>query len=653
MSAIAGYFSFNDRSVDPGVLQKIRNALAPHGPDAGKIWQSSQIGLVQRLMRITPEDLFEQQPVVGAAGRFVLITDVRIDNRDELVSAFGWNTAQARLLPDSRFVMEAWLRWKEFCGRELIGCYCIAVWDNWERQLTLIRDPVGERAVHYFCNSDFFAFATMPKGLFAIAEVPRELNEEKLADFLVLNQRDHRTTHYKNIYRLAPGHYIHITATGITEKCYWQPDFEKRLKLKNDDDYVEAFNELFREVISSQLRCRTPVSAFMSGGLDSSSIAVEAAGILRESGKCLATFTHVPRPDFNGPVPKGRYADESERVKKIAALCGNIDINLVTPAEDETLISGLDNFFDSMEFPLRNTANRLWVEAILREQQKRGVKAILSGDFGNQTFSWHGYHSLPHKLRQGNLWEVLKETLAISRTQNLPWWKVFGGQALAPLMPRIRELHRSGYHWRSMLISTSPWRHHSAIHPDFARRTSVVQRGAAVGHDFRYSTPLDSREARWFVLMAPGFYADLQAGWKARFGVEQRNPAVDRRILEFCLSIPEEQFLLNGTARRLVKRAFENRLPAEVLYSSERGLQAPDWFEHLTRQKQRLAEEVQQLEKHPLARHYLDIGRLQHLVENWPSQGWDKPLVMQHYRLMLARGIMLGRFIRWFEGDNQ
>lgn len=653
MSAISGYFSFGNQPVDPAILKKVGNVLASQGPDAIKTWQSGQIGLVHRLMRITPEDLFEQQPLIATAGRYVLTTDACIDNRDELVATFGWNSTQAQLLPDSRFVMEAWLRWGEYCGRQLVGSYCIAVWDNKEGHLTLIRDPIGMRPVHYFHSSVFFAFATMPKGLFAIPGVPRELNEEKLADFLVLNHRDHRSTHYKHIYRVAPGHYIRVSPSGITEKCYWQPVFEKRLSLKNDNDYVDAFNELFDKVIRSHLRCRTSVSAFMSGGLDSSSIAVTAAGILRESGKRLATFTHVPRPGFDGPVPRGHYADESDRVGKIAAMHDNIDLNLMYLEEEQTLTYDSDNFFDCMELPFRNPANRLWMEAILREQQKRGVKVILTGVLGNYTFSWHGYQSLPQALRRGNLWRVLRETLALSRAQNRPWWRVFGGQALLPLMPRVRGMYNNRKNWRGILTSAPLWDRHSAIHPDFARHTSVAQRGAALGHDFRYTLPLDTREARWFMLMETDYLADLHTGWKARFGVEQRHPAMDRRILEFCLSIPEEQFLSGGVDRRLIKRAFAQRLPAAVLDSRERGLQAPDWYEHLSRQKQQLSREIQQLEKHRMARRYLDVERLRDLVENWPSQGWAEQSVCNRYRLMLARGVMVGRFVRWFEGDNQ
>jgi asparagine synthase (glutamine-hydrolysing) len=369
---------------------------------------------------------------------------------------------------------------------------------------------------------------------------------------------------------------------------------------------------------------------------------------LKEFGKRLATFTQVPRAGFNGPVPKGRYADESGRVEKIAAMHDNIDINLIRPSEDETLLDGSDDLFDCTESPFRNPTNRPWIEAILREQQARGSKAILSGAFGNFTFSWNGSESLPDRLRRRELWPVLKETLALSRAQQRPWWRVFGAQALLPLMPLARwHLSRQSLH--DLLRRTPLWHGHSAIHPEFARSASVRQRGMALGHDFRYTVPLDSRRARWFMLMAPDFSADTRAGWKARYGVEQRLPATDRRILEYCLSLPEEQFLHQGVSRRLVKRAFGNRLPAEVLYSRERGLQSPDWFEHLTRQKQQLCREVQLLKNHPSARRYLDVERLEQLINNWPSQGWDKSNL---YQSMLTRGIMTGRFVRWFEGDN-
>jgi asparagine synthase (glutamine-hydrolysing) len=232
MSAIAGYFSFNHQSVDLTILKRMSNSLVLHGPDSTKSWHCGPVGLLHRSMQITPEDLFEQQPLTAAEGRFVLVADARIDNREELAATFDWSPAETRILPDSRFVLEAWLRWREHCGRYLTGSYCIAVWDNREQNLILIRDPIGTCSIHYFHNADFLAFATMPKGVFAVPGVTRELNEEKLADFLVLNHRDHRTTHYQGIYRPAPGHFLRVSAEGkVTESCYWQPDFEKRQRV--------------------------------------------------------------------------------------------------------------------------------------------------------------------------------------------------------------------------------------------------------------------------------------------------------------------------------------------------------------------------------------------------------------------------------------
>jgi asparagine synthase (glutamine-hydrolysing) len=331
----------------------------------------------------------------------------------------------------------------------------------------------------------------------------------------------------------------------------------------------------------------------------------------------------------------------------------NIDINLMYPAEDEELMMDSNSLFDYTEAPLRNTSNQSWFEAILREQQKQGVKVILGGESGNFTFSWNGYAVLPWKLCQGKPGYVLRETLALSRSQQRPWWRVFAGQALLPLMPRLRWLCQNRDSLREGLLTpAAPWRAHSAIHPDFARQTRVRQRGLELGHDFRYTRPLDTREARWRMITTRDFSADLYAGLAARYGVEHRDPTGDRRLVEFCLSIPESQFLRGGVARRLAKRAFAGRLPREILSSSEKGLQAPDWFEHLNRQKQQFSREIQLLEKHPSVSRYLDVERLRHLIQNWP-QSWDKDSVRRHYKLMLTRGIMTGRFIRWFEGDNQ
>ena len=138
------------------------------------------------------------------------------------------------------------------------------------------------------------------------------------------------------------------------------------------------------------------------------------------------------------------------------------------------------------------------------------------------------------------------------------------------------------------------------------------------------------------------------AGW----GIDIRDPTADRRLIEFCLSVPTEQFFRNGVPRALARAALADRVPAEVLNERRRGLQAVDWHEGMTAARTRILEEIGRLEQNGPAARALDLPRMRRLAENWPTEGWHREDIIEQYRLALLRGISVGHFLRRASGGN-
>ncbi len=139
------------------------------------------------------------------------------------------------------------------------------------------------------------------------------------------------------------------------------------------------------------------------------------------------------------------------------------------------------------------------------------------------------------------------------------------------------------------------------------------------------------------------------AGW----GIDQRDPTADKRLVEYCLSIPTEEFLANGVTRALGKRALADRLPQAVLNEPRKGYQAVDWHEGMTAARSEISAELDRLAACAPVANAMDIERLKRLVENWPTSGWERPEVEEPYRLALLRGIAAGHFLRKASGANQ
>jgi len=192
---------------------------------------------------------------------------------------------------------------------------------------------------------------------------------------------------------------------------------------------------------------------------------------------------------------------------------------------------------------------------------------------------------------------------------------------------------------------------YSAINARRLAELDLRRRARERNLDIHYRPWKDSRAMRLSALFRcdmGNFNKGVLGGWH----IDQRDPTADVRLLEFCLSVPTEQFLQRGVQRALARRALSDRLPKLILDETRRGLQAADWHETLTADRGRIAAELERLESCPQAARALDLPRLRHLVENWPEEGWDRAEVVSAYRLALAAGVSTGHFVRRASGSN-
>ncbi len=641
MSAIFGFVHLDKQPASPSRLEQMDAALAHHGADGGGLWTQAAIGLGQRQMCFTPQDRWERQPSISGDGQRVLVADARLDNRRELLAAGHWPAT----LADSELILRAYEKWGEDCVDHLIGFFAFALWDGHAGRLLVARSPIAAPGLVYFSTPQTFAFATAPSGLHALGIVPRRINEEKLADMLVQSPALPTATLYQEIHRLPTGHCLSLGPEGLRTRRYWWPDAQREIRFHRDEEYVAAFNELLERVTADSLRSLTSVGLMLSGGLDSSALAATAASQLLAKGQRLTAYTEVPRPGFDGPVVAGRYADETPLVQAIADMHENLDLHLIC-TQGRSFLDELEPIFFHLETPFRNTTNRLWIQTIFEQARSQGNRVVLDGSQGNLTISWKGSGVLPGLVGAGRWGEALR----VVRASGSPW-RALIGQGILPLLPKPLWQTVEWLRGKAEASSAQPWRLWSPILPDFAAAQRVEERAKTAQHDFHYRESRDSWTLRSQALASQdfGFYA---SAWRSLYGVDSRSPLADVRLAEFCLALPEAQFLYKGEARSLVRRAMAGRLPGPVLTNRRRGMQAADWHESLTSARSQLLAAVDSLQESGLARHALDLPRMRRLVNEWPTTGWNTPQVMHEYYTLLGRGLTVGHFLRWFEGAS-
>jgi asparagine synthase (glutamine-hydrolysing) len=145
---------------------------------------------------------------------------------------------------------------------------------------------------------------------------------------------------------------------------------------------------------------------------------------------------------------------------------------------------------------------------------------------------------------------------------------------------------------------------------------------------------------------------DWRAITKEIHGHEMRNPLADRRLLEFALTVPEQMYRRDGIPRSFARDVLADRLPREILDDPKRGTNGVTWFRRLNSRRQEVIDELDNIEASPLGRRLLDVARLKRIADQWPADENAAELRGQEFKVVLSRGVHIGRFIRWVEGEN-
>jgi asparagine synthase (glutamine-hydrolysing) len=645
MTALAGCWNLGGAPHPAESCQRMLASQAIYGPHDERQWSDGAMAMGRCLYRLLPEDAHDRQPLLGGDGRLTLVADVRLDNRDDLLDALGGSPDQARTMCDAAVLLACLERWGECALERLAGDFAFALWNAPERTLLLARDALGQRPLHFHRGRGFFAFASMPKGLHALPEVPYASDEQAMAEFVTLIPAWGARSFFEGIESVEAGHVATVTPEGFSTRRYWQPAGPYGREL-HPADYVEGLRHHLDQATRARLRgANGTVASQLSAGFDSSAVTATAARLMAERGGKVCAFTSVPRDGYEGQAPKGCLADEGQVAATTAGMYPNIEHVLIRGGRRSPL-EGLDRYFLLFDRPMLNLCNGVWVAAINDAVRERKLSVMLTGQMGNMTISYGGAEFLPELLRAGRLVRLAKTGVQLLARGSMNWRGVlvgaFGPFLSSAMWQRLSELRNRKYEVTD----------YTAIRPERLAELDLQRIARERNLDFAYRPRGNGFESRLWVLRRVdlGCYnKGILAGW----GIDQRDPTADRRLIDYCLSVPMDQYLHQGELRSLGRRALRDRLPAAVLDEGRKGYQAVDWHEGLTAARDDVVAEIERLEPCGPANQTLDIGRMRRLVAEWPETGWERQDVMNAYRLALLRGISAGHFLRKVAGSNQ
>lgn len=565
MSAIAGIYYLDNRPVDLTDLVKMTDTLAHRGPDGTNTWCDGSVGFGHQMLWTTPESLLEQLPFHQENSQLTITAHARIDNREELIAKLELTHLPSEKITDSQIILSAYEKWGEDCPKELLGDFAFAIWDGSKKKLFCARDHFGVKPFYYYHSSQMFAFATEIKALLSLPQIPSVVNELMIADHLSSICPDPTITFYEGIVRLMPAHTLTVRAEGVSTKCYWKLDPSREIQLNSNQEYAKAFREVFTEAVRSRLRSAFPIGSTLSGGLDSSSVSCTARKLL-DRDVPLHTFSAVfdtftesdERPYQDAVLAQGGFESCRVGVDNISPL---VDIQQMHEQQEGALLGG----------------NRYMLWSIHKAVKERGVRVLLGG-FDGDTVVSHGTGYLV-QLAENKRWlKLAYEVIQFSRKSNKSWqkalWSWVVGYGIKPLTAKypilkLRERFRRILNKKASSQRLNRPAHlpalEASLNDDFVKRFNLKERFQAY-YKRHQALPATEREEHYQKLTADFLTYTFETMDKAAalFGIDLRFPFWDKRVVEFCLSLPPEQKLENGWSRLVLRRGMENILPPKV-----------------------------------------------------------------------------------------
>jgi len=634
MSAIAGIIIFDGQDPAADSMRRLGRALAHRSPHGFRDVNCGQASLGFGLMQLCREDRYERQPLRAPNSPLTMVADCRLDNREELAAALDFDVERLAETPDSALLLAAFLRWGEGCTEHLLGEFAFAVWDAAAGRLTLVRDHMGQRYLHYYRDQGIFAFATEAKALLSLPQIVPEIESGQLG-LHILREPDRQTsaTLFKGITGLEAATVLSVTATGETLRRYWEPRAAPH-HLGRDEAYYRAqYRKLLEEAVACRVRrLIDPPGLLLSGGMDSASIAALTAAALPQ-GRRLVTISSVPAQDDRHPRSARPWVEVCIRHMR------HLD-HLWHTNSGETPLDGFERRAHALDRPPM-LLNQLTC-AMLARLRGRGVRLVMDGIGGDATVNPRGTRALADLLRAGRIGRLIGEIRWERRRTQRPLPHILWHDVIRPSLPRA--LLRQWIKYRA--------EHSRPVHPYAAPSliASLLADGHLPMHDpLSLFDQMSERERRMQALAL--FIKRAQpnlANEAASQGLVLSRPMLDKRLVEFGLAVPDALTVVRGRNRHLARCALQDVLPPE--FQTRPAIQ--EYYEprinvHLRAALPQMREDVARMSRNEHLRQYFDLDRMKADLEKPPEEVFpeNKPSYLFHAYLS-------ARYVSWFRRDN-
>lgn len=558
MCGIAGIYNYQtDQRINETVLRRMTAALVHRGPDDEGVHIAGRIGLGHRRLSII-DVAGGRQPIFNEDGSIAVILNGEIYNYRELAELVEARGHRLRTQSDTETIVHLYEEFGEACVDRLRGMFAFALWDAREQKLLLARDRIGKKPLYFAEVGGALIFGSELKALLEHPAMPREVDPLAVADYFSYQFIPTPKTIYRHARKLRAGHCLIVTPNGAIERQYWDINFNQT-EQRSEAEWSEMLLEEFRSAVQSRLISEVPLGAFLSSGVDSSSV--------------VAMMSQInARPVVTATVgfSEERFSEADEARRFAESLKAEHHERIVTP-DAVSVIEKLAWHFDE-PFADASAIPTFYVSQVAREF----VTVALSGDGGDENFA--GYRRYAFDAMENRVRAMI------------PVKPLFG--ALAAIYPKAD--------WLPQPLRAKATLRNLSLDPAQAYFNSVYGataglRDVLLGGDIRaqlgdydpfevfaehYNKPLtDDSLARAQYADIKLYLADdiLTKVDRASMAVslEVRCPLLDQRLMELAARMPSSLKLKGGKGKYIFKRTVSQLLPPEILNRRKQGFVVP------------------------------------------------------------------------------
>jgi asparagine synthase (glutamine-hydrolysing) len=550
VSGIIGIVNLEGAPVDYPLLARMVESLALYGPDAKNTWNEGAAGFGYTFLKTTDELEHERQPL-SLDGKIWVVADARIDDRDSLLAELQAHGQETRRdASDVELIARSYGAWQEGCVEHLLGDFAFAIWDAPRNFLFCARDQMGVKPFYYANLGPTFVFSNALDCIRLHPSISTRLNDRAIADFLLFGlNHDQSTTTFNDIDRLPPGHTLTWSVLGTQLHRYWTLPIDEPVFCHRGEDYLDEFQVLLQAAVQDRVRS-TSVSVFMSGGLDSTTLAVTAKRLLSGRGESseVRAFT------------RAHYGNDQEREYAVlAAQWIGIPIELFY-WDPKQFNSEWHQTSYHLPEPVPYPTDLQWLAANYRRLTLHS-RVALEGEGPDNVLrcEWRPYltYLLRKRLFGRLLYDLYFQTILHRR---LPF-------------PKISWNPRTVLSDQKKTDDFPNW-----FQPSFEKRYELRDRNEQERRLQPSSHPI--HPLGYSSMGAPiwqSIFEQYQPGYTGS-AFEVRHPFLDLRMLRFLLAVPVLPWCRH---KYLLRTAMRGALPIEVLTRPKTPLMNDPWTKHM------------------------------------------------------------------------